>query len=110
MKKQDLGSCPYCGEQLFENKNGWGCSNFKGGCRAFIFKNDKFFSNLLGRSIKKNEALKLIMGDTLHFKGVVYKGKDREFDLSWGQKEDSKYPFGFTIDFKDDKRKETLYD
>ena len=100
-KKQDLGSCPFCGESLIETKVGWGCSNFRGGCKAFLFKNDRFFEKVLGLKLSKANALKLIMGGSVEYKDVVIKGKKRSISLTWGKKEGEKYPFGYTMEFLD---------
>ncbi|MCQ2452382.1 MAG: DNA topoisomerase [Oscillospiraceae bacterium] len=36
-----LGSCPRCGRDVIEGKNGYGCSGYKEGCRFVIWKKAK---------------------------------------------------------------------
>ncbi len=36
------GVCPECGGDIVETKNSFGCSNWRGGCKYTIWKNDKF--------------------------------------------------------------------
>lgn len=101
--KTDLGTCPYCGENLYENKAGWGCTGFKDGCRAFIFKNDHFFEKVLGMKMNRSTALKLIMGGQVIYYDVVVKGKKRNVRISWGkQPPGSRYEFGYKMEFLDD--------
>lgn len=101
--KTDLGTCPYCGENLYENKSGWGCSGFKAGCRAFIFKNDHFFEKVLGMKMNRTTALKLIMGGQVIYYDIVVKGKKRNVRISWGkQPPGSRYEFGYKMEFLDD--------
>ena len=97
--RKSLGSCPFCGEELIATKHGWGCSNFKGGCKAFIFKNDHFFEKVLGRKPTQDQALTLIMGGTVSINGVVIKGRESNIKLTWGKKEGGPYPFGYDIEF-----------
>ena len=97
--KKDLGSCPYCGEALIQTKAGWGCSNFRGGCKAFIFKNDKFFDKVLGMKMTKAMALKLIMGGTVKLENIVIKGKQCSVNVSWGKKKEGPYEYGYNLEF-----------
>ena len=43
-----LGSCPRCGRDVIEGKNGFGCSGFKDGCRFIIWKTAK--SGMMSRT------------------------------------------------------------
>lgn len=37
-----LGTCPECGGKVIEGKKGFGCSNWKNGCKFVIWKDDKY--------------------------------------------------------------------
>ena len=41
-----LGKCPGCGSDVVEGEKGFGCTNWKGGCKFVVWKNDKFLSSL----------------------------------------------------------------
>ncbi|RHW42282.1 type IA DNA topoisomerase [Neobacillus notoginsengisoli] len=41
-----LGKCPACGGSIIEGQKGFGCSNWKSGCKFVIWKNDKFLAAL----------------------------------------------------------------
>lgn len=99
MKEVTLGKCRFCGSDTVENERGWGCSNYRGGCKAFIWKEDKFFQKMFGRNIKKQEAVRLLEGKEVKIKDAVIKGKKTTAVLLWGHKE-GKYPFGYTMNFE----------
>lgn len=40
-EREILGVCPRCGGSVIEGKSGYGCSNFKAGCKFVIWKNSK---------------------------------------------------------------------
>lgn len=40
--QESLGKCPVCGSDVVEGEKGFGCTNWKGGCKYVIWKNDKF--------------------------------------------------------------------
>lgn len=41
-----LGKCPDCGSDVVETEKGFGCTNWKGGCKFVVWKNDKFLASL----------------------------------------------------------------
>jgi DNA topoisomerase-3 len=43
---ESLGKCPGCGSDVIEGEKGYGCTNWKGGCKFVVWKNDKFLSSL----------------------------------------------------------------
>lgn len=44
--QESLGKCPVCGSDVVEGEKGFGCTNWKGGCKFVVWKNDKFLSAL----------------------------------------------------------------
>lgn len=96
-----IGKCRFCGSDLVANSHGWGCSNYAGGCKGFIWKDDHFFQKLIGRKPNAKEAERLLTGKEVHINNVVIKGKKRNIVLLWGKKEDGPYPFGYTMHFEE---------
>lgn len=41
-----LGKCPTCGAPVVEGEKGYGCTNWKAGCKFVVWKNDKFLQAL----------------------------------------------------------------
>jgi DNA topoisomerase-3 len=54
-----LGKCPGCGSDVVEGEKGFGCSNWKGGCKFVVWKNDKFLSSLKVTP-NRNTVIKLL--------------------------------------------------
>lgn len=44
--KDSLGNCPGCGHPVIEREKGFGCSNWKAGCKFTIWKDDRFLTSL----------------------------------------------------------------
>lgn len=42
---ESIGNCPICGNPVIESPKGFGCSNWKNGCKFIIWKNDKFIES-----------------------------------------------------------------
>lgn len=49
-----LGKCPLCGNGIIEGHKGFGCSNWKSGCKFVIWKNDKFLSAMKKKADENN--------------------------------------------------------
>ena len=103
-RKQNLGVCQFCGEPIKEIPCGWGCLNRS--CGAFIYRDDHFFTTVLGRKVNCSSACALLKGETLYFHQVQIKDKTCDVSLSFGQKEDGNYKYGYFLNFLDNKRKE----
>ena len=43
-KKEFLGKCPLCAGAVMESAKGFGCTNWKSGCKYVIWKNDKYLA------------------------------------------------------------------
>lgn len=94
---------------MFETEKSWGCSGYKAGCKATIWKTDFFFQKVFGKKITKKQALSFLAGDEVIIKGAIVKGKKCDASLTWGLREGEKDKFGFdmTLDFpygRDDKK------
>lgn len=44
--REGIGICPVCGNKIVENSKGYGCVNFRNGCRFAIWKDDRFFQSI----------------------------------------------------------------
>ena len=94
------GKCRFCGEDLIETSKGWGCSNFKGGCKAFIFKEDFYMQKVFGKKMTRPNALKLLKGESIVLKDVVVKGKRCDATISWGKKDDGRFGYTSELSFQ----------
>lgn len=56
---ESIGKCPVCGNDIIEGKKGFGCTNWKNGCKYTIWKNDKFIESM-GKKVTK-EMVKLLL-------------------------------------------------
>jgi DNA topoisomerase III len=73
-----LGKCPVCGHAVIEGQKGFGCSNWKNGCRFVIWKNDKFLASMKKKPTKTMVKQLLREGNVL-VKGLTSK-KGNKFD------------------------------
>ncbi|GIO25955.1 type IA DNA topoisomerase [Ornithinibacillus bavariensis] len=63
-----LGTCPNCGGNIVEGPKGFGCSNWKKGCKFAIWKNDKYLGAL------KKKPTKTMVKSLLQNKKALVKG------------------------------------
>ena len=56
---ESIGKCPVCGNDIIEGEKGFGCTNWKNGCKYTIWKNDKFIESM-GKRVTK-EMVKLLL-------------------------------------------------
>ena len=56
---ESVGKCPVCGNDIIEGEKGFGCTNWKNGCKYTIWKNDKFIESM-GKKVTK-EMVKLLL-------------------------------------------------
>ncbi|MEI3368429.1 MAG: DNA topoisomerase [Clostridium sp.] len=56
---ESIGKCPICGNDIIEGEKGFGCTNWKNGCKYTIWKNDKFIESM-GKKVTK-EMVKLLL-------------------------------------------------
>jgi DNA topoisomerase III len=75
-----LGKCPLCGHGIVEGQKGFGCSNWKSGCKFVIWKNDKFLSTMKKKPTK-TMVKALLKNGVVTVKGLTSK-KGNKFDAS----------------------------
>lgn len=77
-KYEVVGKCPICGNGIIEGQKGFGCSNWKNGCKFVIWKNDKYLEAM------KKKPTKTMVRDLLKDGKVLVKGlsskKGNKFD------------------------------
>lgn len=56
---ESIGNCPICGNPVIESPKGFGCSNWKNGCKFIIWKNDKFIESF-DKKVSK-EMVKILL-------------------------------------------------
>ncbi|HSH25682.1 MAG TPA: DNA topoisomerase [Massilibacterium sp.] len=93
-----LGKCPLCGHGIIEGQKGFGCSNWKSGCKFVIWKNDKYLASMKKKPTKTMVKSLLINGVVL-VKGLTSK-KGNKFDanLRYEKNPDNEY-FSWKMEF-----------
>ncbi|MPQ43949.1 type IA DNA topoisomerase [Clostridium tarantellae] len=67
--KEEIGKCPICGNAVIEGEKGFGCINWKNGCRYTIWKNDKYI-NSFGKSVSKDMVALLLKNGKVGFRNL----------------------------------------
>ncbi|PFA91045.1 type IA DNA topoisomerase [Bacillus cereus] len=77
-KIEILGKCPVCSGSIVEGQKGFGCSDWKNGCKFVIWKNDKFLA-AMKKKPSKTMVKKLLKDGEVLTKGLTSK-KGNKFD------------------------------
>ncbi|PEA52930.1 DNA topoisomerase III [Bacillus pseudomycoides] len=77
-KIEILGKCPVCSGAIVEGQKGFGCSDWKNGCKFVIWKNDKFLATMKKKPTK-TMVKKLLKDGEAVVKGLTSK-KGNKFD------------------------------
>ncbi|MED3899854.1 DNA topoisomerase [Priestia megaterium] len=93
-----MGKCPVCGHAVIEGQKGFGCSNWKNGCKFVIWKNDKFLATMKKKPTK-TMVKALLKNGIAQVKGLTSK-KGNKFDanLRYEKNPDNDY-FSWKMDF-----------
>ncbi|MGG0475528.1 DNA topoisomerase [Priestia aryabhattai] len=94
-----MGKCPVCGHAVIEGQKGFGCSNWKNGCKFVIWKNDKFLATMKKKPTK-TMVKALLKNGTAPVKGLTSK-KGNKFDanLRYEKNADNEY-FSWKMEFE----------
>ncbi|MDL4842250.1 type IA DNA topoisomerase [Aquibacillus rhizosphaerae] len=97
--REVLGKCPMCQNAIIEGAKGFGCSNWKSGCKFVIWKNDKFLA-ALKKKPTKTMVKNLLKDDVVFVKGLTSK-KGNKFNayLRYQKNDDNAY-FSWKMEFK----------
>ncbi|MFF2593425.1 DNA topoisomerase [Priestia megaterium] len=93
-----MGKCPVCGHAVIEGQKGFGCSNWKNGCKFVIWKNDKFLATMKKKPTKTMVKV-LLKNGIAPVKGLTSK-KGNKFDanLRYEKNADNEY-FSWKMEF-----------
>lgn len=58
-RREAIGECPLCGNKMVENSKGFGCVNYRNGCKFAIWKEDRFFQ-MIQKEVSLRMAQKLL--------------------------------------------------
>ena len=103
-KAEFLGKCPLCQSAVVEGQKGFGCSNWRNGCKFVIWKNDKFLATMKKKPTKTMVKQLLKDGQAVA-KGLTSK-KGNKFDalLKYEKNSDNDY-FSWKMEFIDQEKK-----
>ncbi|MDZ4496017.1 MULTISPECIES: type IA DNA topoisomerase [Bacillus] len=93
-----LGKCPICSNAIVEGQKGFGCSDWKNGCKFVIWKNDKFLATMKKKPTK-TMVKALLKNGIAPVKGLTSK-KGNKFDanLRYEKNADNEY-FSWKMEF-----------
>ncbi|MED0962354.1 DNA topoisomerase [Bacillus paramycoides] len=93
-----LGKCPICSNAIVEGQKGFGCSDWKNGCKFVIWKNDKFLATMKKKPTK-TMIKALLKNGIAPVKGLTSK-KGNKFDanLRYEKNADNEY-FSWKMEF-----------
>ncbi|MBX9136635.1 MULTISPECIES: type IA DNA topoisomerase [unclassified Clostridium] len=69
---EEVGKCPVCGNAIIEGEKGFGCTNWKNGCKFTIWKNDKFIESM-GKKVTKEMVELLLKNGKVGFRNLKSK-------------------------------------
>ncbi|EGT3615372.1 type IA DNA topoisomerase [Clostridium perfringens] len=64
-----LGTCPNCGNPVIEGEKGFGCVNWKNGCKYTIWKNDKYITSF-GKQVTPQMVRLLLANGKVGFRNL----------------------------------------
>ena len=67
-----LGKCPNCGNPVIEGERGFGCVNWKNGCKYTIWKNDKYIASF-GKQVTPQMVKLLLANRKVGFRNLKSK-------------------------------------
>lgn len=69
---ESIGPCPVCGNPVIEGEKGFGCSNWKNGCKFTIWKDDKYITSF-GKQVSKEMVALLLKNGKVGFRNLKSK-------------------------------------
>ena len=94
-----LGKCQFCGSDIKEYSYGWACSNKE--CKTVIYKDDKFFHQVLKKPISKSKAVKLLTGGKVKVTNVNIHGIKHDMYIGLGYDRSGTYANRYTMNYLD---------
>lgn len=101
-----LGKCPLCNSPIIEGKKGFGCSNWKNGCKFVIWKEDNYLK-AFKKKPTKTMVKKLLKDGYAEVKGLTSKNGNK-FDaiFRYEKNPDNDY-FSWKLEFSNNTKKES---
>lgn len=95
---ESIGKCPVCGNDIIEGEKGFGCINWKNGCKFTIWKNDRFIGGL-GKKVTKEMVELLLKNGKVGFRNLKSKkGSFFSAYLRYEKNEESGY-YNWKLEF-----------
>ncbi|MER1985111.1 MAG: DNA topoisomerase [Solibacillus sp.] len=95
---EQVGKCPLCAHAVIEGDKGFGCSNWKSGCKFVIWKNDKYLA-AMKKKPTKTMVKQLLKDGSVLVKGMTSKtGNTFDAVLRYEKNVDNAY-FGWKMEF-----------
>ncbi|MGM9933928.1 type IA DNA topoisomerase [uncultured Clostridium sp.] len=95
---ESLGPCPVCGNPVIEGEKGFGCSNWKNGCKFTIWKDDKYI-NSFGKKVSREMVELLLKNGKVGFRNLKSKkGNTFSAYFRYERNEETGY-FNWKIEF-----------
>ncbi len=69
---EEIGKCPICGNSVIEGAKGFGCINWKNGCKYTIWKDDKYIASF-GKTVSKQMVELLLKNGKVGFRNLKSK-------------------------------------
>lgn len=69
---EEIGKCPICGNSVIEGNKGFGCVNWRNGCKYTIWKDDKYITSF-GKTISKEMVTLLLKNGKVGFRNLKSK-------------------------------------
>ena len=69
---KEIGKCPICGNAVIEGEKGFGCTNWKNGCKYTIWKDDKYIASF-GKTVTKEMVELLLKNGKVGFRNLKSK-------------------------------------
>ncbi|MEC5425197.1 DNA topoisomerase [Virgibacillus sp. C22-A2] len=96
--KEVLGKCPICRSGVIEGQKGFGCSNWKSGCKFVIWKNDKFLATMKKKP-SKTMVKSLLKNGVVTVKGLTSKkGNKFNANMRYEKNQDNNF-FSWKMEF-----------
>ena len=95
---ESLGPCPVCGNPIIEGEKGFGCSNWKNGCKFTIWKDDKYITSF-GKKVSREMVQLLLKNGKVGFRNLKSKkGNTFSAYFRYEKNEETGY-FNWKIEF-----------
>lgn len=95
-----LGPCPECGSPVVESAKGFGCSNWKNGCKFTIWKDDKYITSF-ERKVSAELVRLLLKNGRVGFRGLKSKKGNKFAAYFYYCKDENSGRYNWKMEFLD---------